>query len=120
MEREITTKDNLCDTCILSYPTCPAYETDIEFGDGIGEDNVIDCTYYVPKNQHFQETRRKKIMITMNEILYSGFDVGETCKECIRCYGYNNCCEETEDECHNFDEVRSDYIDSKKFDGGAA
>ena len=59
-------------------------------------------------------------MITMNEILYSGFDVGETCKECIRCYGYNNCCEDTEDECHNFDEVRSDYIDSKKFDGGAA
>ena len=47
MEREITTKDNLCDTGILSYPT---YETDIEFGDGIGEDNVIDCTYYVPKN----------------------------------------------------------------------
>lgn len=46
MKREITTKDNLCDTCKLSYPSCPADETDIEFGDGIGEDNVIDCTYY--------------------------------------------------------------------------
>lgn len=56
-------------------------------------------------------------MITMNEILDSGFDVGETCKECVRCYGYNNCCEETEDECHNFDEVRSDYIDSKNLGG---
>lgn len=46
MKREITTKDNLCDTCKLSYPSCPADETDIKFGDGIGEDNVIDCTYY--------------------------------------------------------------------------
>lgn len=52
-------------------------------------------------------------MITMNKILESGFDVGETCKECIDHYGYNNCHEETEDECHNFDEVRSDYIDSR-------
>ncbi len=52
-------------------------------------------------------------MITMSRILDSGFNVGETCKECINCYGYNNCHEETEDECSQFDEVRSDYIDSK-------
>lgn len=61
MEREITTKDNLCDTCILSYPTCPAYETDIEFGDGIGEDNVIDCTYYVPKISISRKPGGKKL-----------------------------------------------------------
>mgnify|MGYP005907247203 FL=1 len=51
--------------------------------------------------------------ITMNEILDSGFDIGETCEECIRCYGYNNCHEETDDECSQFDEVRSDYSDWK-------
>lgn len=53
------------------------------------------------------------VMITMSRILNSGFNVGETCKECINCYGYNNCHEETEDECSQFDEVRSDYIDSR-------
>ena len=55
-------------------------------------------------------------MITMSRILDSGFNVGETCKECINCYGDNNCHEETEDECSQFDEVRSDYIDSKNGD----
>lgn len=51
-------------------------------------------------------------MVTMREILDSGFDIGGTCEECIRCYGHNNCHEETDEECHQFDEVRSDYIDS--------
>lgn len=53
-------------------------------------------------------------MVKMDEILQSGFDIGETCMECISCYGYNNCHEETEDECSQFDEVRSGFIDSKK------
>lgn len=52
-------------------------------------------------------------MIIMNKILDSGFDVGDTCEECIECYGHNNCHEETEDECSQFDEVRSNYIDSR-------
>lgn len=52
-------------------------------------------------------------MVKMNEILQSGFDIGETCRECISCYGRNNCNEETEDECSQFDEVRSSYIDSR-------
>lgn len=59
-----------------------------------------------------KELGEANTMITMNEILDSNFDIGETCEECIRCYGYNNCHEETEDECSQFDEVRTAYIDS--------
>lgn len=44
-----TTKDNLCDTCKYSYPECTADETDIEFGDGIGNDNICICEVYKPR-----------------------------------------------------------------------
>lgn len=45
-----TTKENLCDTCKYSFPECPTNETDIEFGDGIGGDNVCNCKIYKSKN----------------------------------------------------------------------
>lgn len=36
---------NLCDTCLLNFGEC---EQDmIEFGNGIGNDNVIKCSSYV-------------------------------------------------------------------------
>lgn len=39
-----TSKDNLCDTCLLCIANCDA--ENIEFGDGPGNDNIIECDTY--------------------------------------------------------------------------
>lgn len=36
---------NLCDTCLLCFGECE--QDTIEFGNGIGNDNVIKCSSYV-------------------------------------------------------------------------
>ena len=38
------TKINLCDTCIFCFATCTCDE--VEFGDGVGGDNIIECFLY--------------------------------------------------------------------------
>jgi len=40
---------NLCDTCLLSFGECE--QDTIEFGNGIGNDNVIKCSSYVEVNE---------------------------------------------------------------------
>jgi hypothetical protein len=40
----MNTKINLCDSCLNEFPTCQPDR--IEFGDGIGNDNVIKCSSY--------------------------------------------------------------------------
>jgi hypothetical protein len=40
-----SSKDNLCDTCRNHIATCEA--ENIEFGDGVGNDNVTNCDSYV-------------------------------------------------------------------------
>lgn len=42
----IDTKRNLCDGCKYDIPVCGA--TKIEFGDGVGNDNVIECDTFEP------------------------------------------------------------------------
>lgn len=37
-------KIHLCDSCIYAYPDCDA--DTIEFGNGKGNDNVIECDVY--------------------------------------------------------------------------
>ncbi len=37
-----TRTENLCDTCLIhQYPECQG--NDVEFGDGYGDDNIIQC-----------------------------------------------------------------------------
>lgn len=45
--KEKNSKYNLCDKCKLLYPECKASE--IKFGDDIGNDNIIDCDSFIPK-----------------------------------------------------------------------
>jgi len=52
--RNIVTKANcstehLCTTCICEYPECDPETETMEFGDGMGGDNVIACGTYVPR-----------------------------------------------------------------------
>lgn len=42
----VDTKRNLCDTCLFTVPECNAVMADIKFGDGVGGDNVIECSFY--------------------------------------------------------------------------
>lgn len=41
---------NLCDSCTNrdNLPYCPAYEKDILYGTGIGNDNICCCNKYCP------------------------------------------------------------------------
>lgn len=43
------TTENLCDSCSLNIIDCPINKHDIVFGDGIGNDNVIECQVYEPE-----------------------------------------------------------------------
>lgn len=44
MARTETSKDNLCSTCKKCIADCNSKE--LEFGDGVGNDNVICCDAY--------------------------------------------------------------------------
>ena len=44
MSEKIDRKRHLCDTCELTYPECSS--TIVEFGDGVGNDNIIKCNCY--------------------------------------------------------------------------
>lgn len=45
-----STKDNLCDYCMNEIPTCPK-ANHIRFGDGKGNDNVIECSEFNAKGR---------------------------------------------------------------------
>ena len=38
---------HLCESCANEYPECDATVDGIEFGSGVGNDNIIGCTAYV-------------------------------------------------------------------------
>ena len=47
--RTTDTTENLCDTC-LKYPEFPVCcPNDIEFGNGLGNDNIVACSQCVSK-----------------------------------------------------------------------
>ncbi len=50
---------NLCDTCSLEIATCGC--PDVEFGDGPGNDNVINCYTYSP-------SKPKYLMVTPKQL----------------------------------------------------
>jgi len=39
-------KENLCDTCWFCIADCK--QTQVKFGDGLGNDNIIECSGYIP------------------------------------------------------------------------
>lgn len=43
-------KINMCNTCVHCFSNCK--QDLIEFGDGIGNDNVIVCSSYMPQALH--------------------------------------------------------------------
>lgn len=45
--KPIEARLHLCESCTAEYPECAATSDDIEFGCGVGNDNVIGCRQYV-------------------------------------------------------------------------
>ena len=41
--------DHLCKYCLLEFPTCPKANF-IKFGNGIGNDNIIECSEFLVKS----------------------------------------------------------------------
>ena len=44
-----STQDNLCKYCQNDFATCQK-ANHIEFGDGVGNDNVIECSEFIVKS----------------------------------------------------------------------
>ena len=51
VKKTISSKDNMCKYCQNDFPTCGKPEH-IKFGDGVGNDNVIECSELVIKSFH--------------------------------------------------------------------
>ncbi len=47
----LNSKDNLCNYCQLSIATCPK-ANHLKFGDGFGNDNVVECSEFIVKSIH--------------------------------------------------------------------
>lgn len=45
-----SSKDMLCNYCSLEYPSCPK-ANHLEFGDGVGNDNIIECSEFLVRRQ---------------------------------------------------------------------
>lgn len=43
-----STKDHLCNYCQLEFATCPS-ANHLKFGDGLGNDNVTECSEFLHK-----------------------------------------------------------------------
>lgn len=54
--RTRNSKENLCDSCTkhCDFPTCMS--EDNEFGNGVGNDNIIACSECTPKQNIVSET----------------------------------------------------------------
>ena len=46
-QEPIEARLHLCESCAKKYPECDAMIDGIEFGSGVGNDNIIGCTAYV-------------------------------------------------------------------------
>lgn len=48
----LDTKMNLCDSCENDIATCIVVPETIQYGDGLGGDNIIKCPVYVKDSWH--------------------------------------------------------------------
>ena len=49
-------KDNLCDSCELKGQIPECFNDDLEFGDGRGNDNIIECKNYIGDDDAIQKS----------------------------------------------------------------
>ncbi len=56
--------ENLCASCRNDFPTCKPDEGILEFGKGLGKDNVIACDEYRPKGGGTYWGRKCEITLT--------------------------------------------------------
>lgn len=45
-------KNNLCDDCMFEIPTCDGTYDKITWGYEPGDDNIIGCTSFIPKEDN--------------------------------------------------------------------
>ena len=46
-QEPIEARLNLCESCAKEYAECEADKTDLVYGSGVGNDNIIGCPWYV-------------------------------------------------------------------------
>ena len=72
-------KINLCNTCIHTLPYCDGCYVILEFGNGIGNDNIVKCSAHKPVKVNLCKHE------TVAEI--TGFSDVNKNYLCIRCSG---------------------------------
>jgi len=43
--------DLLCDSCVFEYPVCGGKDNNVDFGTGLGSDNIVECDGYEPAGE---------------------------------------------------------------------
>ena len=46
-QEPIEARLNLCESCMKEYAECESDKTDLVYGSGVGNDNIIGCPWYV-------------------------------------------------------------------------
>lgn len=68
-QQPIEARLHLCESCAKEYPECDATADGIEFGSGVGNDNIIGCTAYVNR----WKAQQPRVM-TLEEVRLLGKD----------------------------------------------
>lgn len=54
---ERNTKMHVCTTCDQDIPECKAGPDDVEYGDGVGNDNITYCKYFTRDGLHWSDSK---------------------------------------------------------------
>lgn len=46
--RAVCNTDHLCDHCFGTFPECEVSGDDMDFGNGLGQDNIVGCPLFDP------------------------------------------------------------------------
>jgi hypothetical protein len=68
-QEPIEARLNLCESCTKEYAECEADKTDLVYGSGVGNDNIIGCPWYVNRWKA-QEPVEPKVIDTSSSKLY--------------------------------------------------
>ena len=70
------TDQDLCECCVHNFATCPK-ATHIVFGNGVGNDNVIECSGFINAIKYLPEYIQEKVRgVKMKDRWMSGYLTG--------------------------------------------
>jgi hypothetical protein len=62
-------KRHLCDSCTQNFPECDTTNEDIVYGNGVGNDNVMECQKYQSKELSISEDIKERVIACLQDII---------------------------------------------------